>query len=166
LHNTFYTIIIQHIYIHGWDLYSGSHSYRSHLDLQVFVAFSKTHAPQPRSPSSFAPACRKHRPRRPSVSGAWPAHAREPFALWRASQPRSTFSGSVWWRMGSTMVDLQLGGASDSVCPPPAAVSNRFRPCLFCRQPFFFLLLCCVFLLFLLYSMLVYCSNFIGILVG
>jgi hypothetical protein len=39
--------------------------------------------------------------------------------------------------MGFMVVDLQLGGAGDGVCPPRAAVSGGFCPCLFCRQLFF-----------------------------
>jgi hypothetical protein len=56
---------------------------------------------------------RKHKPHRSSVSGSWPACAREPFALWRTWQPRSAYSGRAQCWMESTVVDLRLGGTGE-----------------------------------------------------
>jgi hypothetical protein len=69
----------------------------------------------------------------------------------------------------TTLVDLRLGGTGDGAClhaqPSPAEsvpVSSAGSLVLLVL----FLALCCVFHLFLLYSLPVYCSDFIEIFVG
>jgi hypothetical protein len=76
-------------------------------------------------------SCRKHR-------------------LRRCSRPCFAFFGLARCWMGSTMVDLQLGGTVDDACPSRAAVSSGIRCCLYCRQPVFWIFsaLCFVFSLF------------------
>jgi hypothetical protein len=70
--------------------------------------------------------------------------------------------------MGSTVSDLRRGATGDGACPPCAAVSGEVNPVSTAGSLFwvFFYFVCCVFLLFLQYSLSMYCSNFIGIFVG
>jgi hypothetical protein len=80
---------------------------------------------------------RKLGPQRLSMSGAWPAHAREPVALWCAWRLRPAFFGRARCWLRSTVVYLQLGGTDDGVCHPRAAVFDGFRFFLYCWQPLF-----------------------------
>lgn len=75
--------------------------------------------------------CRSPRSPRSSGFGAWPARAREPFALWRVWRPCSVIFWPCTVGKGSRAAVLWLGGSGDSACchgPPslakPACVSS------------------------------------------
>lgn len=136
-------------------------------DLRNPVAFLKTRAPQPSSPSSSAPAAGSTAlaGRQSSACGL---HAPERSLFFGARDGQTPlFSGRAPWGCG--LWRLIFGWVAPVMaCAPTRRRLRQCPPCLCCRLPGFLcycLVVLCI-LLFLLYSLHVYCLDFIGIFVG
>jgi hypothetical protein len=139
------------------------------LDLHTSVAFFKICALQLRSPSLSTPAAGSigHVGRRCPARGL---HALESLLLFGAcdghASPFLAVHGGGWGQQWSIYGWIVLVTACVLHVPPSPADSTPVSYAGSLFLDFFFLHLCCVFLLFFMYSMPVYCSNFIEILVG
>jgi hypothetical protein len=124
-------------------------------DLLNPVAFSRTRAPQPRSPTSSAPSAGSpgHAGRQSPARGL---HAPESSLLFGARDSHAPhFSGQARWGWGLRWL---ICGWVASVTAPASTAGSLIFVASVC--------LCCLFPCFFMYSLLVYYSDFIGILVG
>lgn len=136
----------------------------SEPDLHNSVAFLKTRAPQPCSPSLSTPTARSavHAGRQSPARGL---HAPESSLFFGAHDGHAP---PFFWPCAvgllSMVVDLRLGGIGDGACSHTLPSPAEFAPASSASFLVFCVVLCI--LLFLLYSLPVYCSEFIGIFVG